>query len=203
MIGPADILELLKGKNKPQLAQIIAFILGPGLIFVVSVFLIFGSSMSFEKPVAISELKTEIDQNGKRTPKQGVVVITELSPSHVVLQLENSSTYWSSLDDEGAHEKVMSGKLKLDTSQFLCDAPLGDEAETVVVNGKVGPEIIVSGVKEPLDDWRLTSNESRSLISGASAVWLLAFGMAFALGTSPVKLDQEDAGDVRAEPNEN
>jgi hypothetical protein len=203
VLGLNEILELLKGKNKPQLAQIIAFILGPGLIFVISVFLIFGSSMSFEKPAAISELKTEIDQNGNRIPKQGVVLITELSPSHLVLPIENSSTFWSSLDNDAVHEKLLSGNLKLDAGQFLSKAPLGDEAVIVVVNGKIGSEIFVSGVKEPLDDWRLTSNESRSLISGASAVWLLAFGMAFALGTSPVKSEQEDAGEVRAEPNEN
>lgn len=202
MLSLTEIVELLRGKNKPQLAQIMAFILGPGLVFVVSVFLIFGSLVSFDKPAAISELKTEIDQNGNRSPKPGVILITDLSSAHLVLPIENSSIVWTSLDPDAAHEKFLSDKLKLDAGQFLSDAPLGDEAVTLVVNGKIGPDLYVSGVKEPVDDWRLTSNESRSLISWASAVWLLTFGMAFALGTSPVEPNQDHAGEIRAEPNE-
>jgi hypothetical protein len=201
MMSLDDILGFLKGKNKPQLAQIIAFSLGPALIFIISAFLIFGSSMSFDKPVAISELKTALTEKGDRIPRRGVVIITDLGKSDLTIPLGNSSTVWSSLDEGSVHANTLSGKLKLDAGQLHTKTPLADGAVTLVADGDLGQDIYVSGVKESIEDWRLTTRESRSALSGVSAVGLLAFGIAFALGTARVEPDEEDTREKGAEPN--
>ena len=193
MFGETNtIYEFLKGKDPDQRARIIAYFLAPAFILGVSIYGLFGFSINFEKPVALSELKMEINEKGEYASKRGVVLIAEPTACEFVLPLETASKIWSSVDEQTARENVKLNHLGLDAGAVFGNTPLLGEKGPVaiVVDGNLGSEIHVANSREPVDDWRLISRQSSSVLSAAFAACLLMFGMTFALGMAPVESDE-------------
>jgi hypothetical protein len=98
------ILGFLKGKNKDEIAKISAYFLAPAVVLGVSILGFFGGGAAdLGRPIAISELKTEITSNGIPEVKRGIVLIAEPTASEYRIPLgTGASRIWSSLDEEGA-----------------------------------------------------------------------------------------------------
>src|ERR1051326_1075048 len=109
------ILEFLKGKNKDEIAQISAHFLAPLVVLGVSILGFFGGGAAdLDRPIAISELKTEITGKGSPEAKRGIVIIAEPAASEYRIPLgTGASRIWSSLDEEAvranADRLVLSG----------------------------------------------------------------------------------------------
>jgi len=200
-----SIYEVLEGKNPIQRATFIAYVLAPAFILGVSVYGLFGASINFEKPIAIAELKVEIGQKGEYASRRGVVLIAEPSECEFGLPLAGASKIWSSINQQTTPENLSRNHLGIDAGGLYGKAPfLGESGPvTLVVDGSLADQINVSGSQESLDDWRLISRQSSSVLSAAFAACLLTFGMTFALGMSRVEGDENYAGEKRTKPNEN
>jgi hypothetical protein len=200
---PNEVYQFLKGKDPLQRTQIIAYFLAPAFILGISIYGLFGLSINFDKPVAISELRMEIGEKGEYTSKRGVVLIAEPTECEFGLQLGTASKIWSSLDEQMVAENIIRNHLGLKAGTVSGNTPfLGDRGPVaLVIDGNLGETIDVSGAREPVDDWRLISRQSSSLLSGAFAGCLLTFGMTFALGMSPVNGDENNASKKRTEPD--
>src|SRR5947208_16456801 len=98
------IWNMLKGRNDIQRARISAYVLAPGIIlgFTLSGVLGSGLAIDLEKPVTISELRTEISEKGAAEPKRGVVIIAEPVSAEYRIPIGRPKKIWSSLDEETA-----------------------------------------------------------------------------------------------------
>jgi hypothetical protein len=191
------ILELLRGKNPPAIARISAFFLAPGLILGSVVSGVVGGSLGFdlERPITISPLKTEISANGSPVPKPGFALIVEPVPSEYHIPLQSATSHiWSSLDEQEA--QANRDRLTLDGDGVSGRSPfLGiSDPVTVVVEGKLGDEILLPGGSFKSDNWQLPSRSSDSIVSSALLACAFAFGIALATGFPPPESDKEAAG---------
>ncbi len=89
---------------------------------------------------------------------------------------------WSSLDEEEA--RANSDHLMLDAAGLNGRTPLVGVSQPVMVvlEGNLGKELQVPGGKEKMDDWRLASRKSLSLVSGVLLSCVFAFGISLAKG---------------------
>jgi hypothetical protein len=180
------IFEYLKGKNKDEIARICAYFLAPVLVLGLSLLGFFGGGIAeLDRPIAISELRTQITREGLSETKRGVVLIAEPTASEYRIPLgEGASRIWSSLDEEAARAnadrlELRAGGLNGRTPFIGVDAPV-----TIVVDGDLGKEVQVLGGKEATDDWRLTARRSNSLVSSVLAACFFAFGVSLSLATT-------------------
>jgi len=180
------ILQYLKGKNKDEIARISAYFLAPVLVLGLSLLGFFGGGVAdLDRPIAISELRTEITSAGVSEIKRGVVLIAEPTASEYRIPLgEGASRIWSSLDEEAARAnadrlELKAGGLNGRTPFIGVDAPV-----TIVVDGDLGKEVQVLGGKEATDDWRLTAKRSNSLVSSVLAACFFAFGVSLSRATA-------------------
>src|ERR1700693_1197507 len=138
------IFEWLKGRSPAATARISAFFLAPGIILASVVSGVLGGNfgLDLERPITVSELRTEISANGSATPRRGVALIVEPVSSEYRVELQSaSSRLWSSLDERAAHANQ--GRVTLDESGITGKAPfLGvSDPVTVVVEGQLGERI--------------------------------------------------------------
>lgn len=194
------IFEYLKGKNKDEIARISAYFLAPVLVLGLSLLGFFGGGVAdLDRPIAISELRTQITSEGLSETKRGVVLIAEPTVSEYRIPLgEGASRIWSSLDEEAVRAnadrlQLRAGGLNGRTPFIGVDAPVA-----IVVDGDLGEEVQVLGGKEATDDWRLTARRSNSLVSSVLAACFFAFGVSLSLATtrSPRLATENTAADT-------
>jgi hypothetical protein len=179
------IFEYLKGKSKDEIAKITAHFLAPAIVLGLSVIGFFGGgAVDLDRPITISELKTEIVSNGDPAPKRGIVIISEPGASEYRIPLgPNASKIWSSLDEEAARANadrlLLKGGGLNGKSPFIgVNGPVA-----VVVDGDLGKEVQVLGGTEATDDWRLSSRRAGSLVSSVLGACFFAFGVSLTLAT--------------------
>jgi hypothetical protein len=190
------ILELLRGRNPAAIARISAFFLAPGLILGSVVSGVLGGSLGLdlERPITISQLRTEISANGIPVPKAGFALIVEPVPSEYRIQLQSAPSHlWSSLDEQAA--EANRDRLTLDGSGVSGRGPLMGVSDpvTVVVEGRLGDKILLPGGAVKADNWLLPSRRSDSIVSSALLACAFAFGIALATGFPPADSNKETA----------
>lgn len=193
------ILGLIKVRSKDEIAEFSAYLLVPFIILSWSFSGFFGGeAISLERPITISELKTEITGGGAPAPKRGVVLIAEPVSAEYRIPLGTGAfKIWSSLDEEAAHANA--DRLVLDGSGLKGRMPfLGVNGPvTLVVEGDLGKDIQVPGGTESVEDWRLASRRSSSLVSTVLAACFFAFGVSAAQATAgapPVSSEKNGTG---------
>jgi hypothetical protein len=196
MFDVNDIWGFLKGRSDVEIARISAYVLMPGLLFgfTFSGTWSSGLAIDFERPIAISELKTEVTGRGTPAPKRGLVLIIEPESSEYRIQLGmGASKIWSSLDEEAA--RANADRLVLDGGGLNGKTPfIGvNEPVTIVVDGDVGQDIQIPGGTERVEDWRLYSRRSSSIVSSVMLACIFAFGMSLATGLPSVNGNKETA----------
>jgi hypothetical protein len=194
------IWDLLKGHDPKQAAKVSAYLLAPGVVLVVTIWVVQGRlfPIGLDRPVAIAELRTEIDGKNGPKPKRGVALIVEPTESEYRIPLRfGASTIWSSLNEEAA--RANSDRLALDSGGLKGRAPfLGvNTPVTVVVDGELGNEIQVPGGTERLDDWLLPSRRSILIVSGVLIACVFAFGMSLSTGFPSARGNENATGQVR------
>lgn len=196
MFEAKAVWELLKGRSDVERAKISAYVLVPGLLLGLTILEVSGGALAidFERPVTISELKTEITGRGDPEPKRGVVLIAEPVSSEYRIQLgTGASKIWSSLDAEAA--RANAERLVLDGSGLSGKTPfVGVNAPvTIVVEGELGKDVQVPGGTERAEDWRLHSRRSTSIVSSVLLACVFAFGMSLAMGLPSIDSNKKTA----------
>lgn len=191
------VFEFLRGMSPAEIARISAYVLMPLVVLSWSILGFFGGGgADLERPIAISELRTEITGSGEPESRRGVLIIAEPEPSEYRIKLgSGASRIWTSLDEEAA--RANADRLMLSGGGLKGKTPfLGvSEPVAVVVDGDMGQDIEVLGGTELAEDWRLSSRRSSSLISSVLAACFFAFGVSLALatGASPIDRDKNAA----------
>lgn len=185
MFNVKDIWDFLKGRSNVERATISAYVLAPGLLFGLTLSGAWrsGLAIDLERPITISELKTEVTGKGAPASKRGIVLIAEPESSEYRVQLgTGASKIWSSLDEEAA--RANADRLVLDGGGLNGKTPfIGvNEPVAIVVDGDLGKNIQVPGGTERLEDWRLYSRRSNSIVSSVMLACVFAFGMSMAIG---------------------
>jgi hypothetical protein len=187
------ILEFLKGKSKDEIAKISAYFLAPAVVLGLSLLGFFGGGANdLDRPIAISELKTEISGKGTPQAKRGIVIIAEPVSSEYRIPLgQGASKIWSSLDEDSAIANA--DRLVISGGGFNGKTPLigVNGPVTVVVDGELGKDVQVLGGTEATEDWRLTSRRSGSLVSSVLAACFFAFGVSLSLATASPPGDRD------------
>jgi hypothetical protein len=186
------LFEFLKGRSKDEIAKISAYFLAPVVVLGLSILGFFGGgAIDLDRPIAISELRTEITGKGEPQSKRGIVLIAEPVSSEYRIQLGPGATkIWSSLDEETARANadrlvLNGGGLNGKTPFIGVSGPV-----TLVVDGDLGKDVQVLGGTEPAEDWRLASRRSSSLVSSVLAACFFAFGVSLALATGTPSVDR-------------
>lgn len=187
------IREFLQRANRDQLAQISASLLAPGLVFALALSgtLTSGIGIDLGRPIAISQLRTEISENGDTTSKHGIALIVEpLSIEYRIPLVPGAGRIWSSLDIDAA--RANADRLVITAGGLRGKAPfLGVTGPvTLVVPGEAGKEVYTPGGRQTLDDWQLPSRRSTSIVSSVLLACVFAFGMSLASGL-PLTVSQE------------
>lgn len=190
------LVELLKERSHHEIAKISAYLLAPGLVLVLTISGIHGRplALGLERPVTISELRTELAETGLPISKKGVALILEPVESEYRIQVGGgSSRIWSSLDEPtlraNANRLTMSqGGLNGKTPFLGVNGPV-----TVVIEGDLGKNIQVPGGVERVDDWRLPSRRSLSMLSSVLLACVFAFGMSLATGLPAARRNKDTA----------
>jgi hypothetical protein len=188
-------IDWLKKRSGDDMARIVAHILAPAFVLGLT---LLGSgevlSLDSPRPISISKLRTEISQKRDSKSRPGIAIIVEPVTSEYRIPLSGSaSTIWSSLDEEEARANY--DHLVLDAGGLNGRAPLVgvNEPVMVVLEGNPGEEVQIPGGREKIDDWRLASRKSLSLVSGVLLSCVFAFGISLAKGF-PSADRNEDAG---------
>jgi hypothetical protein len=178
-------IEWLKKRSGDDMARIVAHLLAPAFVLGLTLLGSFGEVLSLGSPraITISELKTEMSPSGDSKSKPGIAIIVEPITSEYRIPLSGGvSKMWSSLDEEEA--RANNDHLVLDAAGLNGRTPLVgvNEPVMVVLEGNIGKEIQVPGGREKIDDWRLESRKSLSLVSGVLLSCVFAFGVSLAKG---------------------
>lgn len=190
------VWRILSGRSGAQMARISAYLLAPALILGIALSGYYGGGLAVDpvKPVAISELRTEMNAQGDATSKPGVAVIVNPTASEYRIPLGSRPTrVWSSLDEQEVHANR--DRLYMDGNGLNGKAPfLGVNGPvTVVVEGVLGTDILVPGGKELVDEWRLSSTRSGSIVSSVLLACVFSFGLSLATALPSVPRDQGTA----------
>lgn len=180
-----SLFEFLRGRSPDEIAKISAYFLAPLVVLGLSIVgFLGGDAADSDRPIAISELKTEITGRGELGAKRGIVVIAEPVSSEYRIQLGPGATrIWSSLDEEAA--RANSDRLVLAGGGLNGKTPLLGVSSpvTLVVDGDLGNDVQILGGTESVEDWRLSSRRASSLVSSVLAACFFAFGVSLTLAT--------------------
>jgi hypothetical protein len=193
-------------------AQGVAYVLAPGFILGVAITYGGGVGVDFGKGFAISELKTEMIQ-GAPFPRGAVLFIAEPKASIYEIPLTPTpSKIWSSLNAEKAEKNAEIGHFKLNGSVLHIHTPfydVKDEPVLVLVEGALdpqkstsGPQIEVLGRTESVENWRLTSRNSSSVVSAVLINCFFALGLGLATAAAPINGDKNNTSQEGTEPDE-
>jgi hypothetical protein len=172
--------ELLRNRKQAEVAKISAYWLAPGLILLFTISGPFGGGFAIDggRPIALSELRSEISSNGMTARKAGFALIIEPVPSEFRFEVGSIPSHvWSSLDEPSA--RANKDRLTLDGSGVRSRAPFLGVAGPVmvVVEGQISPEIRIPGGTEKMEDLVIRSKRSVSVVTSVLLVCVFAFGM--------------------------
>ncbi|HYM75660.1 MAG TPA: hypothetical protein VE377_06745 [Candidatus Dormibacteraeota bacterium] len=175
------VLEIAKRIEPGDFAKFCAYLVAPGLVFVAVVSGVFGGPLSFdmERPIAISELRTQMTVAGQPSSSPGVALIVEPIASESRIRVESDQpSFWTSLSPESTIANK--DRLVIDRSGITAKPPfLGvPDPVTIVIPGQLGKEIEVPGGTMPVENWQLTARRSASILSGTLLACVFAFGIA-------------------------
>ena|ERR1700760_3161581 len=197
------IKDLLSDRSQEEIAAVAAYLLAPMFVMFLAVKGVYtpGIGLDFAKPVAVSELLTEVSPQGKITEKKGVALVLEPTDSEYQIPIQSVSSMWISLNEEAVRSNA--GHLFITNHGFNGKSPLLgiSDSVTVIVQGTPGTNILVPGGTEKLSDWRLQSRRSLSLVSSALLACVFAFGMSLATGLPSIKAPENSACEVAANPD--
>lgn len=204
MVSLKDVFDLLVGRNEGERAKLAAYVLAPGLVLGIAVPGIYTSGVSLDvgRPVTVSTLLSEVSTDGQVTGRSGLALIMEPMQNDYSIPFDSAVSMWVSLDESAARDNAE--RLKVTKTGFHSISPLVGVSDpvTIVVQGKPGTEILLAGSKQPLDNWRVQSRRSVSLISGVLLACVFGFGMAIATGF-PIAKGKKNAGSKkRTSPDE-
>lgn len=191
-------------KHSPgTLAKIVAHLLMPGFVMALAISGVYSSSMAFDLsgPVTVAELQTQVDTQGRVTPKPGIALIVEPVTSEYRIPLNAGSTIWMSLDSKTA--KVNDDRLVVTPTEVRGKSPFwGVSAPvTIVVAGQASGEIWLPGGKEPLKNWSLEPRRSIAFLSDVLLVCVFVFGMSLAAVWPSHNSVEDTATEARANPD--
>jgi hypothetical protein len=171
-------------------------LLAPGIMLGSVMSGVLGGSLGWEleRPITISQLRTELSADGRATPKAGVALIVEPITSDYHIQFQSAPVrLWSSLDEQTAHANQ--GRLTLDRNGVTGKAPFFGVSDpvTVVIEGEIGEDIFLPGSRVKTDNWQLPSRRSESIVSSALLSCVFAFGMSLARGVPPANRPKQTA----------
>lgn len=202
------LVDKIRQQSLTRAAGFLAHFLIPALVLSVTIFFGKAVSVGFEQGVAISELKTEINEAGITSQKRGVVVIAEPnSPElkYVIPLSKRGSTLWSSLDETNASDNHRVNQLALTASGLYGSNPpisKTNEPVALVLEGELGKEVIVIGEgNKPVGDWRLASRRSIYLVVGVLISCSIALGIGAVIGVPAVDPNENDARQIGTEPD--
>jgi hypothetical protein len=191
------VWDLLRGRNPEDAAKISAYLLAPGLVLIMTISGVHGRPLAigWEKPITITDLRTELAGNGDVRSKKGVALIVEPVESEYRIPLEGgSSTIWSSLDEQTI--RANRDRLALDQGGLKGKTPfLGtSDPVAIVIEGDLGGDIQIPGGTERLEEWRLPSRRSVSIVASVMLACVFAFGISLATGLPSARGDEDAAG---------
>ena len=167
----------------PIKQELIAYLLAPGLIVILTTSMLFGGIIGFDAAptVSISELKSEISVSGVISKKVGFVVIVEpTAPEYRIKLGARATQIRSSLDEDTA--RANKNRLSFDANGVRAAPPfLGAPGPvTFLVDAPLGNEIQFPGRTERTKDLLLQSKRSISVVASALLACVFAFGMSSA-----------------------
>lgn len=197
--------NLFRRLSAARRASICAHLIGPGIVLALAIGNGYGRDALFDLtgPVTISELRSELTEQGKAVVRHGVAITVEPDTTDLRIPLGASTTsLWTSLDKDTAeanHDRiyVAGGGVVSRTPLLGVTSPI-----TMVLEGEVGKDIQLPGATASIDDWRLTSKRSLSILSGVMFSCIFAFGMALSAAIPMGRPDQHAGRKERTEPHE-
>ena len=202
------LVDKIRQQSLTRAAYFLAHFLMPAFVLAVTLFFGKGVSIGFEQGLAISELKTEIDEAGIASEKRGVIVIAEPHSSelsYLIPLAKRGSRIWSSLDNNSACDNHKVNRLALIASGLYGqNPPISDTNEPValVVEGELGQAVNIIGEgNKPVGDWRLASRRSIYLIVGVLISCSIALGIGAVIGVPAVNADENSASQIGTKPD--
>lgn len=190
-------VEVLRRLGPSEIARIAAHLLAPGLVLGLAISGVYTTGLAIDlgRPVAIAELKSEITANGDVASKPGIALIVEPVAGEYRIPFGSNPGkiwIWSSLDPDAA--RANADRLVLSEGGLRGRAPFVGVTEpvTIVVEGDLGKELHVPGGRSSIDDWRLPSRRSISIVSSALLACVFAFGMSLVTGLPSVGGGKKD-----------
>lgn len=199
------IKERAKRAGPAWKAKGVAFFLAPGFILAIATTFGGGKAIDFNKGLAVSELQTETAQGSEPISKKSIVVIAEPNKSSYEIPIKkNSSKIWTSLDEEKAQRNADIGHFRINGTVLHVQTPFFDVNEPVVllIDGELDRQIEVLGETESIDNWRLVSRNSSSVVSAVLVNCFFALGIGLASAAAPINGDKNYTSEVGTEPNE-
>jgi hypothetical protein len=191
------VVDIMRGRNPAEIAKVSAYLLAPALVIGLAWAGADSPGLGFDlgRPFTISELRTELTPTGEARSKRGIAVVVEPVPAEYHIPLGRAvDRIWSSLDADAARanaDRLLSGGGALKARTPFVGV---DTAVTVVVEGDLGLEVQLPGSRHRVDDWRLASRRSTTLVSSVLLACVFAFGMSLATGLPTVRGDQHATG---------
>jgi hypothetical protein len=190
---------LLAGRSPDQIAKIMAFLIAPGLVLATTVSSTarHGLGIGLEQPGAITELRTEIHEDGSTTVRRGIVIIMEPVESEYRLRLSpGAARAWTSLDVDAS--RANGQRLHLSGGGFTSRTPLlgVDRPVAVIFEGELARDIQLPGGTQRLEDWQLASKRSLSLVTSVLLACVFAFGMSLPSVLPLIRGHEHDAGEI-------
>lgn len=200
MLDLATVKEIISGRTSEELSRVAAYFLAPGLVVCLAVGNLSGPGLGLDlaKPAAITKLATEVDIQGNVAPRTGIAVTIEPIDAEYSLPIAGAKRMWVSLDLDMVLANTE--RLVLTERGLRGRSPLIGVSEpvVVVVEGQVGTDVLVPGSVEHLEDWRIQSRRSLSLVSSTLLACVFAFGMALTTGFPSMDPKEDTAGEERA-----
>lgn len=205
MIDIKAVWEFLKGRTDAEKARIAAYVLAPGLLLITTMSGMFGSDnrSDFDKPFAISELRSEIGAGMGSSNKVGIVLIADAMDSEYRIDIETKKrTIWSSLTQEQV--RANASHLTLDDTGVNAKTPFVGVSEpaAVVIEGVLGKSVHLPGRTLPISDWLISSRRSSSIPSSVVLACVFAFGMSVVTGIPTAASDEKTGSKVSGQQHE-
>lgn len=179
-----EIIAFLKGRDPTQLAKVFAYVFAPAAVMAAGLLGLAGRGMAVDlsRPVAISELRSEIDGTGHARLRRGLAITVESSAPEFHLSLSGTAgAVWTSLEPEQLQANA--GRIQSDSAGLTTRSPfLGVSGPvTMIIAGAARGQVDLPGRTERVSDWQLPSRQSLALVSSVLLSCVFAFGMAVAM----------------------
>ena len=173
----------------------LAHILVPAGIVVATMYSGGWVAIGFDRPAGLSALKTEIKSGAAPSAKPGFIFIADpdAGNSEYVIEVTNpSASMWTSLDanaaiDNAAHVNFIASGLDVKYPLVKVSEPLA-----VIVEGELGPNIVIDNRTESVDEWKLAGRRRLALVVPVLFNCFVALGIGLVTGAPPIDLKQHN-----------